>query len=85
MGGFTVNEFVGWVLQATPSSGACGEMKMLALERHGKERSSFKKVAKEVKLAICAGGAGKEREVWEFRAREDEYSWEDIVKGVGST
>jgi len=26
------------------------------------------KLAEEAKLAICAGGAGKEREVWEFRA-----------------
>jgi len=66
--GLTVNELVGWVLHATPSSGAWGGMKMLALEKHGKERNSLENLAEEVKLAICAGGAGKEREVWEFIA-----------------
>jgi len=65
--GLTVNESVGGVLHATPSSGTWG-MKMLALEKHGKERNSLGKLAEEAKLAICAGGAGKEREVWEFRA-----------------
>jgi len=55
---------------------------MLALEKHGKERNSLKKLAEGVKLAICAGGVGKEREVWEVRAREDDYSWEDIVEEV---
>jgi len=82
--GFTINELVGWVLHATPSSGAWGGMKMLALEKHRKECNSLEKLA-EVKLAICAGGAGKEREVWEFRAREDEYSWGGVVQEVGST
>ena len=32
------------------------------MEKHGKERNPLEKLAEEVKLAICAGGAGKERE-----------------------
>ena len=82
--GFTVNELGGWILNTTPSSGAWGGMKMLSLEKHGKECNPLKKFAKEVKATIAAGVAGKEREVWEFRAREVDCSWEDIVKEVGS-
>jgi len=57
---------------------------MLSLEKHGKECNPLERFAKEVKATIAAGVAGKEREVWEFRAREDDCSWEDIVKEVGS-
>ena len=84
--GFTVNELVGWVLNATPSSNAWGGgMKILSLEKHGKECNPLEKLATQVKTAIVAGGGSKEREVWEFRVREDDCSWEDIIKEVGIT
>ncbi|PUU77485.1 hypothetical protein B9Z19DRAFT_1086206 [Tuber borchii] len=82
--GFTVNELVGWVLNATPASNVWGGgTKMLSLEKHGKECNPLEKLAAQVKTAIVAGGGSKEREVWEFRVREDDCSWEDIVKEFG--
>jgi len=84
--GFTVNELVDWVLNTAPSSNAWGGgTKMLSLEKHGKECNPLEQLAAQVKTAIDAGGGSKEREVWEFRIREDDYSWEDIVKEVGVT
>ncbi|KAG0130330.1 hypothetical protein HOY82DRAFT_486844, partial [Tuber indicum] len=84
--GFTIDELVGWVLHTTPSSsisGAGGGMKLLSLEKHGKACNPLERLAAQVKLAMAASGGNGERDVWEFRAREEESSWEEIGKEVG--
>ncbi|RPA90233.1 hypothetical protein L873DRAFT_1718708 [Choiromyces venosus 120613-1] len=92
---FTVNELVDWVLTPTSSSSASGTtgggsssssgggMKLLSLEKHSKTCNPLEQLAAQVKLVMKITGANGEREVWDFRAREEECSWEEVGKEVG--